>query len=42
MNTLRLYGRSMAILIKSQLQYPLSFLMQRIFVFKKRKELLNG
>ena len=22
--------------------YPLSFLMQRIFVFKKRKELLNG
>ena len=30
MNTLRLYGRSMAILIKSQLQYPLSFLMQTI------------
>ena len=30
MNTLRLYARSMAILIKSQLQYPLSFLMQTI------------
>ena len=30
MNTLRLYGRSMAILIKSQLQYPLSFLMQTL------------
>ena len=30
MNTLRLYGRSMMILIKSQLQYPLSFLMQTI------------
>ena len=30
MNTLRLYGRSMAILIKSQLQYPLSFLMQTV------------
>ena len=28
MDTLRLYGRSMAIQIKSQLQYPLSFLMQ--------------
>ena len=30
MNTLRLYGHSMAILIKSQLQYPLSFLMQTL------------
>lgn len=30
MNTLRLYGRSMAILIKSQLQYPASFLMQTL------------
>ena len=30
MNTLRLYARSMAILIKSQLQYPLSFLMQTV------------
>jgi len=30
MNTLRLYARSMAILIKSQLQYPLSFLMQTL------------
>ena len=30
MNTFRLYCRSMAILIKSQLQYPLSFLMQTI------------
>ena len=30
MNTLRLYARSMAILIKSQLQYPLSFLMHTI------------
>lgn len=30
MNTLRLYGRSMAMLIKSQLQYPLSFLMQTL------------
>ena len=30
MNTLRLYVRSMAILIKSQLQYPLSFLMQTV------------
>ena len=30
MNTLRLYARSMAILIKSQFQYPLSFLMQTI------------
>ena len=30
MNTLRLYGRSMAILIKSHLQYPLSFLMQTL------------
>ena len=30
MNTLRLYCRSMAILIKSQLQYPLSFLMQTL------------
>ena len=28
MNTLRLYARSMGILIRSQLQYPLSFLMQ--------------
>ena len=30
MNTLRLYCRSMAMLIKSQLQYPLSFLMQTL------------
>ena len=30
MNTLRLYGRSMAMLIKSQLEYPLSFLMQTL------------
>ena len=30
MNTLRLYGRSMAMLIKSQLQYPVSFLMQTL------------
>ena len=30
MNTLRLYARSMAILIRSQMQYPLSFLMQTI------------
>ena len=30
MNTLRLYGRSMAMLIKSQLEYPLSFLMQNL------------
>ena len=30
MNTLRLYGRSMAILIKSQLQYPVSFLLQTL------------
>ena len=30
MNTLRLYARSMAILIRSQLQYPLSFLMQTL------------
>ena len=30
MDTLRLYGRSMAMLIKSQLQYPLSFLMQTL------------
>jgi len=30
MNTLRLYGRSMAILIKSQLQYPLSFFLQTV------------
>jgi len=30
MNTLRLYCRSMAIMIKSQLQYPLSFLMQTL------------
>ena len=30
MNTLRLYARSMAILIKSQLQYPISFLMQTL------------
>ena len=30
MNTLRLYCRSMAILIRSQLQYPLSFLMQTL------------
>ena len=30
MNTLRLYGRSMAMLIKSQLQYPFSFLMQTL------------
>ena len=30
MNTLRLYGRSMVMLIRSQLQYPLSFLMQTL------------
>ncbi len=30
MNTLRLYCRSMAILIRSQLQYPLSFFMQTL------------
>ena len=30
MDTLRLYGRSMAMLIKSQLQYPLSFLLQTL------------
>ena len=30
MNTLRLYGRSMAMLIKSQLQYPVSFLIQTL------------
>ena len=30
MNTLRLYRRSMAMLIKSQLQYPVSFLMQTL------------
>ena len=30
MDTLRLYGRSMAMLIKSQLQYPVSFLMQTL------------
>lgn len=30
MNTLRLYIRSMAILMKSQMQYPLSFLLQTL------------
>ena len=30
MNTLRLYVRSMGILIKSQLQYPVSFLLQTL------------
>ena len=30
MNTLRLYFRSMGILLKSQLQYPLSFLLQTL------------
>ena len=30
MNTLRLYLRSMGILLKSQLQYPLSFLLQTL------------
>ena len=30
MRTLRLYGKSMAMLIRSQLQYPASFLMQTI------------
>ena len=30
MNTLRLYGRSMVMLIRSQLQYPLSFRMQTL------------
>ena len=30
MNTLRLYVRSMGILLKSQMQYPLSFLMQTL------------
>ena len=30
MNTIRLYGRSMAMLIKSQLQYPFSFFMQTL------------
>lgn len=30
MNTIRLYGKSMAILLKSQLQYPVSFLLQTL------------
>ena len=30
MNTFRLYCRSMAMLIKSQLQYPTSFLLQTL------------
>ena len=30
MNTIRLYLRSMGILLKSQMQYPLSFLLQTI------------
>ena len=30
MNTVRLYFRSMGILLKSQLQYPLSFLLQTL------------